>query len=260
MRFGRPSPDQAGGRRAWRGAILTSSWLGRGRTGWSPPSCSPGPASRCWFSRRTTRSAGRCGRSRRRYRDSGTIRSRPSIPFGVVGPVSNLSLGEHGLTWLHHPRPYGGATPAGRGVAQVRGDLEATAAIFERSQTGDGDGWRELDRWWAWAGEALLSLLFNPLGHVAPAVAGLSLLRNPRRLLEFAQLMAGSAEATATRFFEGEDARSWLSGSVLHGMTDRPAPGSDQASILPRWAYTPRDGDDCAGRRRHPTRWVYCGP
>jgi phytoene dehydrogenase-like protein len=155
-------------------------------------------------------------------------------PFGVTGPISALPLAEHGLTWLHHPRPYGGATTDGRGVAQVLEDLEATVALFDRSHPGDGAGWRELYRFWEWAGEAFLSLLFNPIGHPAPAVRGLPLLRHPRRALELAQLMTGSAAALVTRFFRGEDARIWLSGSVLHSdLSPEDAGGGAFGLLLP---------------------------
>jgi phytoene dehydrogenase-like protein len=61
-----------------------------------------------------------------------------------------------------------------------------------------------------------MSLLFNPIGHPAPFVRGVPLLGQPRRLLEFAQLMGGSSAAMVERVFRGEDARLWLTGSVLH--------------------------------------------
>jgi phytoene dehydrogenase-like protein len=91
-----------------------------------------------------------------------------------------------------------------------------SAAWFDRAAAGDGDGWRELLGWWEWGGPAFLSLLFNPLGHPAPFLRGSPLLAQPRRLLEFGQVMGGSAAALVERVFRGEDARLWLTGSVLH--------------------------------------------
>jgi phytoene dehydrogenase-like protein len=136
-------------------------------------------------------------------------------PLFPVGPIGKLPLADYGLEWCHWPRPYGGGTPAGPGVAQERTPGE-TAAIFERACPGDGAGWRELYGWWEWARPALLSLLFNPLGHPAPLAHGASLLRSPRRLLEFAQLSVSPALAVAQRVFAGEDASVWFIGSALH--------------------------------------------
>jgi phytoene dehydrogenase-like protein len=137
-------------------------------------------------------------------------------PLFPVGPISELPLDRYGLEWCDSPRPYGGGTPDGRGVAQARGGAEDTAAIFEWSQPGDGVGWRELYEWWEWGGPAFLSALFNPLGHPAPLLRGAMLLRSPRKLLEFSQLMISSAVGTAERFFSGTDAQVWFAGSALH--------------------------------------------
>ena len=136
-------------------------------------------------------------------------------PLAHVGPIADLPLAEHGLAWCHSPRPYGGATPDGPGVAIGRTPDES-AAQFDRAAPGDGDGWRELLGWWDWGGPAFMSLLFHQLGHPAPLLEGAPLLTRPRRLLEFAQLMGGSAAALVERAFRGEDARLWLTGSVLH--------------------------------------------
>ena len=136
-------------------------------------------------------------------------------PLAQVGPIADLPLAEHGLTWCHSPRPYGGATPDGSGVALGRSPDES-AALFDRAAAGDGDGWRELLGWWEWGGPAFQSLLFHQIGHPAPLLRGVPLLRHPRRLLELGQLMGGSAAALVERTFQGEDARLWLTGSVLH--------------------------------------------
>ena len=136
-------------------------------------------------------------------------------PLFPVGPIGKLPLADHGLEWCHWPRPYGGGTPAGPGVAQERTPGE-TAAIFERACPGDGAGWRELYGWWEWASPTVLSGLFNPIGHPAPLIRGLPLLARPRRLLEFGQLMVGSVRAMVEKTLQGEDARVWVTGSVLH--------------------------------------------
>ena len=136
-------------------------------------------------------------------------------PLAQVGPIADLPLAEHGLSWCQSPRPYGGATPDGPGVA-VEASLQASALSFERAAAGDGDGWHELYGWWKWAGPAFLSLLFHPLGHPAPLLRGAPLLVRPRRLLEFGQLMTSSAAGLVERTFRSDAARLWLTGSVLH--------------------------------------------
>lgn len=136
-------------------------------------------------------------------------------PLFPKGPIGTLPLAEHGLEWCDAARPYGGGTPGGRGVTVSRAG-QPTDAIFERAQPGDGDGWRELFGWWSWGGSALLSTLYNPLGHPAPLLKGAPLFRAPRRVFEFAQLTVGSARHTADRFFNGEDARVWFVASALH--------------------------------------------
>jgi phytoene dehydrogenase-like protein len=83
-------------------------------------------------------------------------------PLAQVGPIAELPPAEHGLAWCHSPRPYGGATPDGAGVALGR-TPEESAALFERAAAGDGDGWRELLGWWEWGGPTFLSLLHSDL-------------------------------------------------------------------------------------------------
>ena len=136
-------------------------------------------------------------------------------PFARVGPIADLPLERHGLSWCTWRRPYGGGRPGGPGVTQHL-DLDASAASFGRACPGDDAGWRELYSLWEWAGPAFLSLLFHPLGDPRPLLRGAPLLRSPRKLLAFAQLAGGSARAMAERFFRGEDAHIWLLGSVLH--------------------------------------------
>jgi phytoene dehydrogenase-like protein len=136
-------------------------------------------------------------------------------PLARVGPIADLPLAEHGLAWCESPRPYGGATLEGPGVARGR-SREESAARIDRAAPGDGARWRELCRWWEWGGPAFLSLLFNPLGHPAPLARAAPLLRRPERLVEFGRLMVGSARSLVEQSFQGEAARVWLTGSVLH--------------------------------------------
>jgi phytoene dehydrogenase-like protein len=94
--------------------------------------------------------------------------------------------------------------------------LERSVTIFDRAAPGDGRGWRELNHWWEWGGPTFQSLFFNPLGDPRPLLQGAPLLARPRRLLQWGQLMTGSARAMVERTFKSEDARLWLVGSVSH--------------------------------------------
>jgi phytoene dehydrogenase-like protein len=136
-------------------------------------------------------------------------------PLGVVGPIGDLPLAEHGLTWCGHNRPYGGGTATGPGAAIAR-SLESSTRLFDAACPGDGDRWRELFGYWSWGGRAFLDLLFHPLADPAGLLRGAALARSPQRLFEFVQIAAGSARSVGERFFRGEDARVWLAGSVLH--------------------------------------------
>jgi phytoene dehydrogenase-like protein len=138
------------------------------------------------------------------------------FPLGRAGPLGGLPLEQYGVQWCDWARSYGGATPNGRGIAITTGQLDVSAESFDASEPGDGRAWRELYAAWRWAGPAFQSLLFNPLAHPAPLVNGLGLVRQPGRLLEFAQLAAGSAQSIVERYFRGEDARIWFTGSVYH--------------------------------------------
>jgi len=136
-------------------------------------------------------------------------------PLALAGPISDLPLTDHGLTWCHAERPYAGATPDGPGVALERCP-ERSAALFDRARPGDGRGWRALFGWWAWGGQAVRSLFFNPLGNPTPILRAAPLLAHPRCALQLGQLMTGSARAMVERAFDGEDARVWLTGTVAH--------------------------------------------
>src|SRR4051794_24699308 len=136
-------------------------------------------------------------------------------PLFPLGPIGMLPLDRYGLTWCHFERPYGGGTPGGPGVS-VRATPEASAAVFEAAQAGDGRGYRELWDWWQWAGGATLDLLFHPLGDPRGLARGVPLLGQPRRLLEFSQAMLSSARTLGEQSFAGEDAQVWFVASALH--------------------------------------------
>jgi phytoene dehydrogenase-like protein len=136
-------------------------------------------------------------------------------PLFPVGPIGQLPLERYGLTLCQFDHPYGGATPDGPGVSQAT-TSEASVASFEAAAAGDGAGYRELWDWWQWGGKAFLDLLFHPLGDPRGILPGLPLLRAPRRVLEFSQLMVSSGRTVAGQTFRGTDAQVWFVGSTLH--------------------------------------------
>jgi|SRR5579884_1642866 len=144
-------------------------------------------------------------------------------PLFPVGPIGRLPLERYGLAFCNFDYPYGGATPGGPGVSQATAPA-ASAASFEAAAAGDGAGYRELWDWWRWGGAAFLDTLFHPLGDPRGVARGLPLLRHPRRLLEFSQLMVSSARTVAGQSFRGADAQVWFVGSTLH--SDLPPEGA----------------------------------
>jgi phytoene dehydrogenase-like protein len=122
------------------------------------------------------------------------------FPLTVVGPIGDLPLAEHGLEWCGTPRPYGGGTPGGPGVAIER-SLDGSARLFDTACLRDGGGWRQLYGYWRWGGRALLDALFHPIGDPRGLARGAALLRAPQRLFEYGQILAGSARSTGERFF-----------------------------------------------------------
>jgi len=151
-------------------------------------------------------------------------------PLFVVGPIGRLPLARYGLELLNFERPYGGATPGGPGVSQ-RATVDASAAAFDAACAGDGAGYRELMGWWEWAGPAFLDLLFHPLGDPRGVARGIPLLRQPRRVLEFSQLMLASARTVAGLMFQGQDAQVWFTGSALHSDLPPEATGGGAFSL-----------------------------
>jgi len=152
-------------------------------------------------------------------------------PLLPPSPLGRLPLARYGLTLCRFAQPYGGATPGGPGVA-LHTTPEGSAAAFDAACPGDGAGYRELWEWWAWGGAALLALLFHPLGDPRGLAPAVRLLRQPRRALEFAQLLVSSARVAAERAFAGEDARVWFVGSALHADLSPEAAGGGVYSLI----------------------------
>jgi phytoene dehydrogenase-like protein len=147
-------------------------------------------------------------------------------PAAAASPVfGRLPLADHGLAWVHPEYAMAHPLPDGR-AGLLHRDLARTAANLDDLHPGDGRAWA------AWATpylerfEALRHTLlagFPPLVGGARLAAGLKLTGT----LEFARLLLTSAEQLASELFEGEHARAWLYGSVLHG--DVPAEESGSA-------------------------------
>ena len=152
-------------------------------------------------------------------------------PLFPVGPIGTLPLDRYGLHWRNFQRRYGGATPGGPGVS-VRPTAEETAQVFDAAHAGDGAGYRELWAWWEWGGSATLDLLFHPIGDPRGVARGIPLLRHPRRVLEFSQLMVSSARTVAGQSFAGQDAQVWFVGSALHSDLPPEATGGGAFSLV----------------------------
>jgi phytoene dehydrogenase-like protein len=136
-------------------------------------------------------------------------------PLAAAGPVARLPLERYGLEWANFARPYGGATPEGRGVAVLH-TLQETRRELKANHGEDLAGWDELWQAWGRLGHPLLDVLFNPLGNLSPALKlGFSMLP-PARLFERAQLLLAPARSIAEHVLGSEDARVWFIGSALH--------------------------------------------
>ncbi|MFN0074562.1 MAG: phytoene desaturase family protein, partial [Chloroflexota bacterium] len=135
-------------------------------------------------------------------------------PLFPVGPIGQLPLDRYGLRWKNFQVPFAGGTPNGTGVS-VHRHAEDSISSFERAGSGDGEGYRQLWSLWQDGGQAVLDLLFHPIG--SPAALGSAKdLGSLSRALEMAQVSVASAENVAGRFFKGEDARVWYIESPLH--------------------------------------------
>jgi phytoene dehydrogenase-like protein len=136
-------------------------------------------------------------------------------PLAVASPVlRRLDLESHGLRWcrapavLAHPRPDGTC-------AVLSTDLATTAASLDAFHPGDGDGWRELQRWWAETGGAFIDSLLAPF----PPVRGptrLAARLGPSGLLRLARLALIPVRRLADEQFKGPGGGLLLTGCALH--------------------------------------------
>jgi phytoene dehydrogenase-like protein len=137
-------------------------------------------------------------------------------PAAAASPVfARMPLHDHGLEWVHPEIAMAHPMPDGRAGALYR-DLRRTAEHLDDLHPGDGTAWA------GWAGpyleefEALRATVlggFPPVAGGAKLVAALGL----QGTLEFARLLLTSADQLASDLFDGEHAKAWLFGSVLHG-------------------------------------------
>jgi phytoene dehydrogenase-like protein len=137
-------------------------------------------------------------------------------PAGAASPVFNsLPLEVHGLRWVNPPIAMAHPLPDGRAGALYR-ELNRTVDNLNDLHSGDGDAWR---RWVTPYLDNLPALKrtllggFPPLRGAVPLAFGLGL----TGVLEFARLLLMPAARLADELFEGDHARAWLYGSVLHG-------------------------------------------
>jgi phytoene dehydrogenase-like protein len=151
-------------------------------------------------------------------------------PAAVASPVlSRLPLARYGLRWVHPPVAMAHPLPGGR-AAVLHRDLDRTVEALERLTPGDGR------RWQAFAAPYLRSfgaLRATMLGGFPPVGGGLRLAAGLRLtgVLEFARLVLLPASALAAELFEGQEARAWLYGSVLHGDVPPEEAGSAIAGV-----------------------------
>jgi phytoene dehydrogenase-like protein len=135
-------------------------------------------------------------------------------PLAAASPVlRRLQLERFGLRFRHGPLVL--AHPAADGTCPVLArDLAATAAALDELEPGDGDGWRELMRWWERAGDALLDGLVTPF---PPVRAGVRLAAGLRGdLPELARLALLPARRLGNEHFRGDAAKRLLVGNALH--------------------------------------------
>lgn len=135
-------------------------------------------------------------------------------PLAAASPaLRGLELERYGLRFRHGPLAL--AHPAADGTCPVLSrDLDETAASLDALAAGDGDGWRELMRWWDRAGDALLAGLVTPFPPVRSGVRLAAGLRTD--LVEFARLALLPARRLGDEHFGGDAAKRLLAGNALH--------------------------------------------
>jgi len=136
-------------------------------------------------------------------------------PAGAASPVfARMGLERHGLRWVHPAACMAHPLPDGTAVALYR-DLDRTVASLDALHLGDGERWRAFAAPLLAHFDALRDTMlggFPPLRGPLRLAAGIG----PRRMLDFARLLATGAQSFGEWLFEGEGSRAWLYGSALH--------------------------------------------
>jgi phytoene dehydrogenase-like protein len=158
----------------------------------------------------------------------GAVRSAELIEPGYVHDVcsafyplaarsralTDLSLEDHGLQWLHAPQVLAHPTSDGSCPVLSR-DLDTTAASLDLDHPGDGEAWRSLYQRWLDLEPVLLDTFLSPLPPVRGLVGMLQRLP-PRDLARFARFAILPVRRLGDEEFGGESARRLLAGAALH--------------------------------------------
>jgi phytoene dehydrogenase-like protein len=137
-------------------------------------------------------------------------------PAGAASPVfARMPLGDHGLEWVQPEVAMAHPLDDGRAAA-LYADIDRTVAQFDEFQPGDGASWKAFTQPYL---DHIGAVRRTVLGGFPPVSGGLRLLAGLgiQGALDFAQLLLMPAEVLADNLFQGEHARAWLYGSVLHG-------------------------------------------
>lgn len=137
-------------------------------------------------------------------------------PAGAASPVfGRMPLDQFGLEWVRPQVAMAHPMPDGRAGALYY-DVNKTADNLNALHPGDGDSWRRWVSPWLENIEALKATVlggFPPVTGLARLAVGVGLTNT----LEFARLLLMPGAVLAHELFEGDHARAWLYGSVLHG-------------------------------------------
>lgn len=154
-------------------------------------------------------------------------------PLSVASPaLRNLNLEDHGLRWAHSPAVVGHARDAADEDAPViYRDIDATAALLDRNQPGDGQRWCDLFEQYQRIKDPLLAALFAPFPPVRGATGLLRKLGTADALRLVHQLLM-PAGVMAQHLFDGDAARLLLLGNAMHADVPIDAPGSGVMGYL----------------------------
>lgn len=137
-------------------------------------------------------------------------------PAGAASPVfARMPLEQYGLEWVRPQIAMAHPMPDGRAGALYY-DVNKTAENLNALHPGDGDSWRQWVSPWLENIEALKATVlggFPPVTGLARLAVGVGLTNT----MEFARLLLMPGAVLAHELFQGDHARAWLYGSVLHG-------------------------------------------